>query len=146
MVIRPFAAADQQAVRRLILAGLGEHFGTIDETCNPDLDDIQTSYLTAGNTFLVVEMKGEIVGTGALITEDEQEGRLVRMSVATAYRRQGIGQAVVAALVERAKARGFKRLVLETNQGWEDAIGLYRHCGFSESARAHGLVHMELHL
>lgn len=144
--MRPFAATDQQAVRQLILAGLGEHFGMIDETRNPDLNDIQTSYITAGNTFLVVEIDGQIVGTGALITEDEQRGRLVRMSVATAYRRQGIGQALVAALVERAKERGFRYLVLETNQGWKDAIGLYRHCGFSESARTGGLIHMELQL
>ena len=37
MLIRAFEPRDQAAARQLILAGLGEHFGWIDETCNPDL-------------------------------------------------------------------------------------------------------------
>jgi hypothetical protein len=30
-----------------ILNGLAEHFGSIDESRNPDLDDIEKSYLAA---------------------------------------------------------------------------------------------------
>ena len=40
IVVRRFAPADQDAARRLILEGLGAHFGSIDESLNPDLDDI----------------------------------------------------------------------------------------------------------
>src|SRR5579883_3043906 len=54
-VIRPFVPPDQQAARVLILRGLGEHFGWIDETCNPDLDDIAATYTGAGHLFLGVE-------------------------------------------------------------------------------------------
>ena len=144
MVIRSFIAADQQAIRQLVLAGLD--FGWIDATRTPNLDDITTCYLAAGQTFLVAEVEDQIVGTGALITEEKQGGRLVRMSVASAYRHQGIGRTLVRALLEQAKARGFRRMVLETNQSWEDAIGLYRQCGFREVARTDGLVHMALDL
>lgn len=146
MNIRSFRAADQQAVRPLILAGLGEHFGWIDAARNPDIEDITSRYLAARQTFLVAEGAGQIVGTGALITETEQVGRLVRMSVASSHRRQGIGRKLVKALLEQAKARGLRRVVLETNQNWEDAIGLYWQCGFREIDRTDGLVHMALDL
>ncbi|CAA9269377.1 MAG: hypothetical protein AVDCRST_MAG93-2561, partial [uncultured Chloroflexia bacterium] len=40
LAIRPFTPADQKAARDLVLDGLGEHFGWIDTSRNPDLDDI----------------------------------------------------------------------------------------------------------
>ncbi|MGZ3678106.1 MAG: hypothetical protein ACXWQR_06005 [Ktedonobacterales bacterium] len=59
--IRPFVQGDQTIVRRLILGGLGEHFGFIDEARNPDLDDISLHYLAAGDCFIVAECGCEIV-------------------------------------------------------------------------------------
>jgi len=52
-LIRPFRPADQEAARRLILQGLAEHFGAVDETLNPDIDDIMASYVDRGHLFLV---------------------------------------------------------------------------------------------
>lgn len=144
LLIRPFVAADQEAARRLILTGLGEHFGFIDETLNPDIDDIAGNYLAPGHAFIIAEINGQIVGTGALISEGEQTGRIVRMSVARAMRRAGIGQALMARLMDIARERGWSRLVLETNIGWDDAVGFYRRCGFREHQRTDGLTHMVL--
>jgi GNAT superfamily N-acetyltransferase len=148
VVVRPFGRADQEAARKLILDGLGQHFGFIDETLNPDLDDITAHYLASGQTFLVAELDGTLMGTGALIIENAgaQVGRIVRMSVAREARRTGIGQAVLARLIETARERGFTRLVLETNIGWDDAIGFYQRCGFREYDRGDGLTHMTLDL
>jgi hypothetical protein len=67
--IRSFQARDQKTARQLILAGLGEHFGWIDETRNPDLDDIAANYVDRGSTSLVAEIDGKLVGTAALIAE-----------------------------------------------------------------------------
>src|SRR5262249_6135936 len=55
LIMRPFAPEDQQAAQALILAGLGEHFGWIDERRNPDLVDIAASYAPPDSTFLVAE-------------------------------------------------------------------------------------------
>ena len=74
------------AVRSLILAGLGEHFGFVDESMNPDLDDIQTVYVDVGACFVIAEIAGDLAGTGALIEEEPGIGRLVRMSVSPVYR------------------------------------------------------------
>ena len=68
--IRSSTPDDQRAVRSLILAGLGEHFGFVDESMNPDLDDIQTVYVDVGACFVIAEIAGDLAGTGALIEEE----------------------------------------------------------------------------
>jgi hypothetical protein len=64
LLVRPFEPRDQRGARRLIIEGLGARCGHIDESLNPDLDDIATSYASA--VCLVVEHARCIVGTGAL--------------------------------------------------------------------------------
>lgn len=132
LVIRPFTAADQKAARDLVLQGLGEHFGWIDESRNPDVDDIGAHYLASGHLFVVAYVGETLVGTGALIAVGKQTGRLVRMSVHRRWRRLGLGRALVAHLVDAARERGYRRVVVETNKDWWDAIALYRRCGFDE--------------
>jgi GNAT superfamily N-acetyltransferase len=146
VTIRPFVPADQHAVRRLVLAGLGDHFGAIDETLNPDLDDIRRHYGNPGDRFVVAERDGVIVGAGALITENPGVGRLVRMSVSRAERGRGIGRRLVHHLADAARDRGDARLLIETNDDWTDAIALYRSCGFVEFDRRDGDIHMALEL
>lgn len=146
LIIRPFVPRDQAAVRRLILAGLGERFGFIDETLNPDLDDIAATYLRQGHLIDLVEIEDAIVGVGILVADGPGIGRLVRMSVSAAHRRRGLGRALVAHLIGRAERRGDRRLLLETNDDWHDAIRLYETCGFVEIARDAGDVHFALDL
>jgi ribosomal protein S18 acetylase RimI-like enzyme len=135
LVIRPFEPCDQDAARRLILTGLGEHFGYIDETCNPDIDDIRANYIEAGHIFVVAEIDAELVGTGGLLTKRGNTGRIVRMSVCRRYRRQGIGGALVSHLLELAHQRGFTQVLVSTEPDWQDAIGFYHNFGFTETKR-----------
>ena len=146
LLIRPFEAKDQEVARTLILEGLGEHFGNIDESLNPDLDDITASYIAQGHAFVVAQIDENLVGTGALIREDENIGRIARMSVRKQHRRRGVGRALTKHLIKMARGRGFKRLLVETNNDWDDAIGLYKHCGFIEYDLDDVSVHMGLDL
>lgn len=143
--VRPFIISDQPAAQQLILAGLTEHFGCLDPALNSDLNDIRSSFLDLGHIFLVAELNGEMVGTGGLLLS-ENEGQIVRVSVAGRCRRRGIGRALVRALLARARARGLVRVWMETNDDWEDAIGLYTRCGFREIDRRDGCVFMALEL
>ncbi|MGH2531516.1 MAG: GNAT family N-acetyltransferase [Thermomicrobiales bacterium] len=143
---RPFEPRDQAATRRLILAGLADHFGVIDETMNPDLDDIQRHYVDPGHLVVVAERDGDLVGVGMLIEEAPRTGRLVRMSVARNCRGQGLGRHLVAHLIAAARARGYTRLLVETNDDWPDAIGLYGAGGFVEEDRRDGEIHMAMEL
>lgn len=143
LTIRPFQPHDQEAARRLILEGLRQHWGFLDESKNPDLDDIAASY--AGGVFLVAYLGGELVGTGALLPEEGPRGepaaRLVRMSVAAHYRRQGIGGRILQALLEQARARGYRRVFLETTATWDDATAFYRAHGFRPLGIRDGDMH-----
>ena len=75
----------------MILAGLVEHWGFLDATKNPDLEDIAASY--AGATFLVARLGDDIVGTGALVPHQDGTAEIVRMSVAQELRRRGLAGA-----------------------------------------------------
>lgn len=141
MTVRDFTPADQRAARALILAGLGERFGAIDETRNPDLDDIAARYVAQGHRFLVAEQAGALVGTGALIYEpDGATCQLVRVSVRRDHRRHGIAQAIVVELLAEARRQGRRRVWVETDVPWHDAIALYQRLGFTEYERRDGLV------
>lgn len=142
MVIRACTAADQTAARALILEGLGERFGSIDETLNPDLNDIAANYLAVGHVFLVAEVAGTLVGTAALRFEPDEGAtcQLVRVSVRSEMRRQGTARALVEALMTIARERGCASVWVETHEPWHDAIALYERLGFVEYAQRDGLV------
>ena len=148
IALRPFAQADQPTLRRLVLDGLGDHWGTIDETINPDLDDIAGWYgpLDGYTVVACAENDGRLVGGGTLYRDDAQTARLARMTVDKTIRGQGLGRRLVAHLVEEARARGYAAVVCETTDTWQDAIGLYLRCGFTEVARRDGDIHFRLEL
>jgi ribosomal protein S18 acetylase RimI-like enzyme len=128
VVLRDFDAGDQGRVRHLILDGLAEHWGSIDESLNRDLDDIAVSY--AEGTTLVACVGDEVVGTGTVVRRDESAAEIVRMSVAPMYRRRGLGRRLVAELVEAARNLGATRVILETSSRWTEVIAFYSACGF----------------
>ena len=144
LCIRSFEVDDQEQARWLILEGLGEHFGYLDETLNPDLDDILHTYLRAGHVFVVACMGRELVGTGALILHGEGISEMVRISTRKTHRRRGIGQAIVTYLVDVARQRGDRRIIVKTNASWHDAIHLYQRLGFVEYERTALGVGLEL--
>lgn len=143
ILIRTFVPADQDAARALILAGLGEHFGVVDPARNPDLDDIAAAYLACGHPFLVAEIAGSLVGTGGLRVTGHK-GQIVRVSVAPAVRRRGLGRRLVVALLACARQRGLRRVWMETNDDWYAAIALYAACGFQPFDQRDGCIFMAL--
>ncbi len=128
ITLTPFRREDQQAVRSLILAGMAEHWGAVDESLNPDLNDIAGSY--AGAVFLVARQGQRVVGTGALASGLDGTAEVKRMSVAADLRRQGLGKRILTALIEQARARGCRRVILETTSTWTEVIEFYLDYGF----------------
>ncbi len=144
VTIRPFHLEDQSAVRALILAGLEEHWGVLDLTKNPDLDDIAASYGDA--IFLTAWIGDQLVGTGALVHEAEGVARIVRMSVTGSMRRRGVGKALLARLCKEAETAGYRQIVLETTSEWQDAIVFYTRFGFRVIGAWDGDTHFVLNL
>ncbi len=68
---------------------------------------------------------GAPVGTGRLLPD----GHIGRMAVLAAWRGRGVGSAILARLVEAARARGDAEVVLLAQT---HALGFYRKHGFAE--------------
>ena len=150
MTLRPFEPDDQPSLRRLVLDGLGDHWGTIDERLNPDLDDIAGWYgpLDGYTVVASVEPDGRIVGGGTLHRDGDpadRTGRLVRMSVDKTLRGRGLGRRLVEHLVAEAARRGYAAVVCETTDTWQDAIALYRRSGFAEVGHVVGEFGGDVH-
>ncbi len=128
ITILPFQSEYQSEVKKLILAGLAEHWGTLDLTKNPDLHDIGFTYANA--VFLVAWQNNKIIGTGALVPKSNDTAEIVRMSVSKDMRRKGVGRKILQRLCEQAKLNGYKRLVLETTETWHEVIEFYKQFGF----------------
>ena len=141
--IVPFRPEGQKPVRNLILAGLEEYWGALDESKNPDLRNIAESY--ENGVFLVAWLDNEIVGTGAFIPRVET-AEIVRMSVAQRVRRQGIGQQILKELCCRAYQRGFNQVILETTATWKNAIEFYKTFGFQITHFSNGDMYFSLDL
>ena len=126
--VADFRTEDQVEVRALILAGLGEHWGGVDEGLNPDLEDIRATY-GHGRT-VVVRSAGAIVGTGTIVPRDGSTAEILRRSVATGHRRAGLGRLIVEELLAAGRAWGATAVILETTSHWDDVLAFYRSCGF----------------
>ncbi len=146
--IRPFGVDDQEAAKQLVVAGLGERWGWIDPTLNPDLNDIAVAY--EAGIFLVGYLDDVLVATGALMPEVTPEGidalRVVRMSVRADLRGQGIGRRMLDALLDYGRAMGCRHVVLETTSTWVDAVRFYTRYGFHVVGERDGETHMTLEL
>lgn len=146
-MLRDFRPGDQEPVRELVLGGMRERWGdAYDPTANPDLDNITTTYVERGADVVVVEVGGDILATGTLQPEGDDRGRIVRVSVDQAHRRQGFGRQVVVELVRRARRRGMHELVVLADTPWTSALALYRSCGFEDVSQDGTDTHFALPL
>ena len=144
ILIRAFEPADQSAARDLILAGMQEHWGTLDPTLNPDLRDIASSYANA--LYLVAYQGDRLVGTGALKPRPGGVREVVRMSVAADLRRQGLGGHILRQLLAAACQAGAARVILETTETWDEVIAFYLRHGFRVTHHLDGDVYFEMTL
>ncbi len=144
--LRMVHADDQEEARLLILEGLGEHFGYIDESLNSDINNIKINFSKQGSFFIVAQLNSSIIGTGGLILEEKDTGRIVRISVKQKFRGHGIGKNIVEYLIKLAKEYGYKKIIVSTNLDWVEAIHLYKKCGFYDYDRDNIEVHMYLEL
>jgi putative acetyltransferase len=78
----------------------------------------------------------DLLGCGALKQLDPAHGEIKSMRTAAEHLRRGTGAALVSHILGVARARGYKRLSLETGSGeaFDAAHALYRQFGFTECA------------
>ncbi len=100
-----------------------------------DLEDLLNPcayYLESGGEFLVIEEAGKVIGTGGLHPIEASTCELKRVWLYKEQRGRGLGKAIAQRLIQTAKRRGYKRIVLEiaTLDLQPAAVGLYKQLGF----------------
>jgi GNAT superfamily N-acetyltransferase len=102
------------------------------------LDDAQTEFLLAapepgGDACGVCQLRYRLsvwTGTDDCWLED--------LYVRDDARRGGVGRSLVAAAIERARARGCRRMELDVNEQNADALAFYRSLGFTTEPKPPG--------
>lgn len=85
-----------------------------------------------GRIFFAIE-ENEPVGTAALIKLGQHSCELSKMAVDPDHQGKGIGNMILAASIEQAKADKMQEIVLESNRILTAAIALYTKFGFVET-------------
>ncbi|MBN1668986.1 MAG: GNAT family N-acetyltransferase [Anaerolineales bacterium] len=91
------------------------------------IDVLVAEYQSEVVGFLVLSFVSALTGLRAWIDD---------LAVDPAYRRQGIGQSLVEAAIQRASRRGATHLFMDTSRGSSEAREFYRSCGFAEDGVA----------
>jgi len=96
----------------------------------------------ASDHAVAFDADGNSIGTARLLPD----GRIGRMAVLKDWRRKGVGAALLAAILDRARGRSMARVVLHAQT---HAAGFYRRFGFSEWGGEFveaGIPHVEMAL
>lgn len=103
----------------------------LEQTDIDVLENPRERIIEPGGTILFIEAPGlGIVGTCALQQTSPGKFELTKMGVTAAARGLKAGEALLAAMIERARAMGAEQLYLLTNHTCEAAIHLYAKAGF----------------
>jgi len=98
----------------------------------PDLLDIPGAYIAGGGNFWIAVDNGKVIGTLGLIIQDGCYGILKKFFVRSDHRGQKVGLAMYLALLEYAKAKHLKSIILDTPIGAAAAHSFYVRSGFRQ--------------
>ena len=123
------SAADADAFRTLNEAWI-ERFFTLEDEDRKLLGDPVGQIVEPGGAVFVARMDDAVVGCVGIMPVGDGEYELVKMAVAADHQGHGTGRRLIQYAIERARAVGARRLVLETNSALASAVHLYETTGF----------------
>src|SRR5206468_1134676 len=92
------------------------------------------SMISAGGGKLVIESDGELLGFIA-VRVIHPEWEIENIVVAEDRKRHGLGSQLLRALIERARSKSAKSILLEVRESNHAAISLYQKHGFLQDGR-----------
>ena len=84
--------------------------------------------------FAATDDRGAVIGYGGMLLAPD-EGQILNLAVSPGYRRQGVGAALLSALLAEADRRGLSTLSLEVRVSNQPAVALYERAGFTVAGR-----------
>lgn len=134
--IRRYRPGDADRIRRVHEAAFrAAPVEFIEDTPGEeDLRKLVSVCLDGAGDLLVGELS-DIVAVGGFKPGDEGTVEIKRMRVHPDHQRNGYGQALLEALEDRGRERGYEAAVLETHVALDAAIGFYEANGYTETGR-----------
>lgn len=144
--VRRYQPGDEQRVKELHEAAMRDVDAYVEGVPDNDLDDVEGVYLDGCGEFLVGTLDGRIVAMGAIRPVGERvaavfeslarpAAELTRMRVDPGHQRRGFGERIYDELEGRARERGYRELVLDTQAHQAGARQFYEAKGFEEERR-----------
>ena len=135
-VIREAREEDVVVVRRLLHEYASSLPFALDfQRFDDEVVALPDPYVRPRGLLLLVEQGGEAIGVGAYRPLDVECAEIKRMYLRPGARGRGAGSALLDALLSDAKARGYRRVRLDSHRAsMGAAIALYRSRGFAEIA------------
>ncbi len=112
---------------------LEEHFDIsfdIPPMIDEDMESLAKFAPPGGRLLLAYGEDGGLAGLACMRKIRPTVGEIKRMYVRPAYRRQGVGRALVEETVKQARAIGYNALFLDSSRFMHAAHALYEDCGF----------------
>jgi GNAT superfamily N-acetyltransferase len=103
-----------------------------DEAWEAELAGLPGPYGPPDGALLLARESGIALGCVGLRRVDHDSCEMKRMFVAPVARSSGVGRALGEAVLERARALGYRWMYLDTSVRQVAAIDLYRSLGFTE--------------
>jgi GNAT superfamily N-acetyltransferase len=129
-IIRRATPEDGPRVREFVFATL-RSYGIEPDPDGLDADVV--AFGTAGDgpvAEFVAEVGGSVAGSVAISPRAEGTAWLSKLFVDAAYRGHGLGRKLLARAVDEARARGYRRIELETRTIFREAVHLYEATGW----------------
>lgn len=139
IIVRAATNADGPRVRALVFGVLRE-FGLAPDPDGTDRDlfDLEAHYAGRGGLFeLLEDREGNLLGTCGLYPLDAGTIELRKMYFALSLRGRGEGRRTLQRMIDAARARGCRRLYLETASVLARAVALYEKFGFRPTGEKH---------
>ncbi|MFE1646560.1 GNAT family N-acetyltransferase [Microbacterium sp. P01] len=123
------------ALRRVLDEDLTERYGTQNAGESPELTAARTEALRVHPeevvaTWLALDDDGTPLGH-VMLRRRSDEWELKRLVVPAWARRRGVGSALTATVIDRARAGGARRVVLQTGHPQQESLALYTKAGFT---------------
>ena len=117
-------ASWRKGIRPLVTAEVADRI----ETNNPFLPFLKEQ----GVNVLVAAADGALAGLGA---SEDRDSHVSDIWVAPDFEGQGVGSALLAALEQQIRARGFVEATISVSADNARALGLYQYVGYRETSR-----------
>ena len=136
-VIRPAAYGDSEAVAAIAQSAYVHYVTRMNAKPAPMLEDYGARIAANQVHVLAIRDGGGESVQGFLVLEPRDGCMLLdNVAVAPEMQGRGYGKALIGYAADKAKAAGYARIALYTNEAMAENIRLYTRLGFTETHRA----------